>query len=69
MIKYPIPCLLTKNSPMMTPIKVMEMLIFKDDIMVLRDPGMMSKVKFCNFVALRDFMSLSLLSLVPKKPL
>ena len=54
---------------MMTPIKVMDIFIFKDDNIVLRDPGMISRIKICNFVALRDFMSLSLLSLVPKKPL
>ena len=44
-IKYPIPFLLTKNSPMMTPIKVSDMFIFRELAIVCRLAGMTSLVR------------------------
>ena len=56
-IKYPNPSLDTNNSPMMTPIKDILILIFKQLIMVKVLLGKTALMKICRFFALKEHSS------------
>ena len=63
------PDLLTKNSPIITPIKLIEILSFKLDIIVLYELGITNLNNIWYLFAPKDFNNLIFLSSVLIKPL
>lgn len=68
-IKYPNPAFDTKNSPITTPIKDMEIFNFKEETIVCKLAGITSLSNICFLVAPNDFSNLILLASIFKKPL
>ena len=68
-IRYPIPALLTKNSPIITPINDIEILSFKLEIIVSLLCGSTNLVNNWYLVALKDLNSFILYGSVLINPL